>query len=309
MLFLPYRIDSRKSGLPILTVLICIICVAIYWQQYTVDNRYYRALDYFCNHGLSKHEAAWLNKVQFDTNGNRCQAVLESIRDAEDASIEIRRLAGLVKPVRIFPTKQKNFDYVVQQLSDIYAKYDIEVPPSLTDNLVYDPHELDLLRMVTSTFSHADVFHLLGNLLFFYIFAASVELIVGSLVFGLFIIVTTFGTSLAYSYVMASIETALPTIGLSGVVMAAVMALGVMMPGARIRCLFWFLVIFRIFKIPALLLALWYVGWDIYEMNQLGNDSYINYTAHVSGAAMGALLGVYYLVFRKSLLSEASISY
>jgi membrane associated rhomboid family serine protease len=74
------------------------------------------------------------------------------------------------------------------------------------------------------------------------------------------------------------------------------------MPAVRIRCFFWFFVIFRIFRVPALFLALWYVGWDIFDMNRLGNDSLINYVAHVSGAAIGALFGVYYLYFRRDLL-------
>ncbi len=309
MFFIPYRIDSRKSGLPILTVLICIVCIFIYWQQFAIDSKYYQSLEKFCTTSLSKREISWINKVPIQGKFSRCQYMLEKIREAEDPPTEILRFAKQVKPLRLFTSKQKNLDYVEQQLTDIYRKFDREVPESLTDDLAYNPHELNVVKMVTSTFSHADIFHLLGNLLFFYIFAASVELIIGSLVFTVFITLTTFGTSLAYSYAMAGIETALPTIGLSGVVMATVAALGIMMPRANIRCFFWFLVFFRRFRLPALFLALWYVGWDIYEMNALGNDSYINYTAHVSGAAIGTILGIYYVVFRRNLLTEAAISY
>ena len=119
--------------------------------------------------------------------------------------------------------------------------------------------------------------------------------------------IATFGTSLAYSYVMAGVDGALPTVGLSGVVMAALVALAIMMPSVKIRCFFWFIVIFRIFRIPALFLAIWYIGWDIYEMNQLGNKSYINYVAHISGAMIGAGFGLYYLLFRKKQLEEMAI--
>lgn len=309
MFFFPYRIDSRKAGLPILTVLICIVCAFIYWQQYKIDNQYYQALEKFCYTDLSKREIAWINKVPFTGDISHCQFVLESIREAENSESQILQFSKQIKPVKLFASKQENLNYTTEKITEIYKRFDREVPESLTDGLAYDPHELNIVKMLTSTFSHGDIFHLLGNLLFFYIFAASVELIIGHLAFTLFIILTTFGTSLAYSYAMAGVEAALPTIGLSGVVMATVAALAVMMPRANIRCFFWFLVFFRIFRIPALLIALWYIGWDIYEMNDLGNDSYINYTAHVSGAAMGAFLGGYYLVFRKSLLAEAADSY
>ena len=161
--------------------------------------------------------------------------------------------------------------------------------------------------MLTSTFSHGDLAHLLGNLLFFYIFAASVEIVFGALVYFGFIILVTLATSLSYSYAMAGVEGALPTVGLSGVVMSAVAALAVMMPRVRIRCFFWFFVFFRIFRIPALFLAAWYIGWDVYGIYQAGDSSHINYVAHVSGAAVGALFGVYYRLFKRRHLEELAV--
>ena len=113
---------------------------------------------------------------------------------------------------------------------------------------------------------------------------------------------TSFGTSLAYGFVMAGVDGALPTVGLSGVVMAAVAALGIMLPTVRIRCFFWFIVFFRIFRIPALILAAWYIGWDIYAYKEYGDESYVNYVAHLSGALIGGLFGGYYLLFRRAML-------
>ena len=169
MFFIPYRIDSRKSGLPILTVLICIVCVFIYWQQYSIDNKYFQALEKFCYQDLSKRETSWINRIPATANSSHCQFVLESIREADNAETEIIRFARQIKPVRIFTSKQENLNYVVQQLTTIYNRFEIEVPENLTDDLAFDPHELNVFKMITSTFSHADVFHLLGNLLFFYI--------------------------------------------------------------------------------------------------------------------------------------------
>ncbi len=309
MFFFPYRIDANKSGIPFLTILICLVCIFIYWQQYSIDKRYFQSIESFCTQDLSKREIAWLDRLPANGLYNQCATVLESIREKDDAAAEIDRLVKLAKPIKLFTSKQENLNYINRKISDIYQKFESYVPRNLTGRLVYDPHEMDVIKMVTSTFSHADIFHLLGNLLFFYIFAASLELIIGSLVFAGFVTVATFGTSLAYSYTMYGVEDALPTIGLSGVVMAALAALAVMMPRANIRCFFWFLVIFRTFRLPAMFIAIWYIGWDVYEMNQLSNESNINYVAHVSGAAMGGVLGVYYFLFRQSLLKAASVDY
>jgi len=307
MFFMPYQLDANRKGLPFLTLLICLLCSFVYWQQYTADQRYFAEIEKFCLQDLSKREAAWLNRVPMKFAGNRCGIVLESIRAADDGEAEIKRMAKQVKPIKLFESKQANIDHIEKQLGEIYRKFEHDVPEHLTSDLAYNPHDLDLVKMVTATFSHGSAMHLAGNLLFFYIFAASVEIVFGGLVFLLFITVSTFGTSLAYSYAMAGVDSALPTVGLSGVVMAAVAALAIMMPTVRIRCFFWFIVIFRIFRVPALFLALWYIGWDIYELNQLDNKSLINYVAHVSGATIGALFGAWYVVFRSKMLKQMAL--
>jgi membrane associated rhomboid family serine protease len=309
MLFLPYKMDSQKNGIPLFTVLICFACAFIYWKQFTADNRYYAAVDNFCHSQIDKRTISLIRHITHLESGNQCRPLLESIRNANSAEKEIHRLAKQAKPIGIFASKDDDFEHIYNGLFEIYQQFEVKVPKLLTGELAYDPNNLDVGRMITSTFSHASTFHLLGNLLFFYIFAASVELIAGSLMYAAFIAITTIGTSLAYSYAMFGVETALPTVGLSGVVMAAVAALAIMMPRTNIRCLFWFLFYIKIFRIPALFLALWYIGWDIYEMNQLGSHSYVNYVAHVSGAGIGALFGIYHLIFRKALIEEAAISY
>jgi len=104
---------------------------------------------------------------------------------------------------------------------------------------------------------------------------------------------------------MLSVENALPTIGLSGVVMAVMTALAVMLPKTKIRCFLWIFFFMRTFKIPVLIIAVWYIGWDLYEVNTFGHNTYINYTAHLSGAVIGACLAIYYLQFKKTTLSLA----
>ncbi len=263
MFFLPYRLDARRNGIPFLTLLICLVCILVYWQQYSADREYFESIERFCQYDLSPREIAWLNRVPSTQSGNRCAAVLETIRDSEDAAAEIERLARTVKPIELYASKRENLRHVERELGSIYRQFEREVPRHLTSDLAYDPHRWNVVKMVTSTFSHGSAMHLAGNLLFFYIFAASIEIVFGGLVFLLFIVLTTFGTSVAYSLAMAGVEGALPTVGLSGVVMASVAALGIMLPSIRIRCIFWFFVIFRILRVPALLLALWYIGWDI----------------------------------------------
>ena len=305
MFFLPYKLDSDLNRIPFITLLICLLSCLIFWNQYRQDARYAQGVDQFCSSSIQRNDLILIRKISHKETDNLCGDLFESIRHAPDPKEKLNELARQSDPIGSFATEEDDYRYRLARLEALYDQYESTVPKNLTDKLAYDPKEIDPVRMLTSTFSHGDLMHLLGNLLIFYIFSSSVELLFGSLLYFGFIVFATVGTSLAYSYAMIGIEDALPTIGLSGVVMASVAALAVMLPTAKIRCFFWFFFFFRVFRIPALLLALWYIGWDVYDMYLYGNDSPINYVAHLSGAGIGVLFGLLFLLFKRDSIREA----
>jgi len=85
---------------------------------------------------------------------------------------------------------------------------------------------------------------------------------------------------------------ALPTVGLSGVVMGMIALFVFFIPWARISCFLWLIVFYRRFALPAWLLASWYIGWDVYALFTREGSTGVNLVAHLSGAAIGFLLGV-----------------
>lgn len=276
MFFLPYKLDSDLSKIPYITILICLVCIFIYWNQYRQDASYSDGVVQFCNGSIQRNDLILIRKISHKETGDLCEELFESIRNAPNPKEKLNELALQSDPIGSFASSEDDYSYRLVRLEELYRQYEYAVPKNLTGKLAYDPKEMDPVRMLTATFSHGDIVHLLGNLLIFYIFSASVELLFGTLLYFAFIFLATVGTSVAYSYSMIGVEDALPTIGLSGVVMASMAALAVMLPKAKIRCFFWFFFFFKIFRIPALLLVVWYVGWDVYDMYLFGNDSYIN---------------------------------
>jgi len=311
VLFLPFMMDSQKRGLPVVTVFICLVCLFIYWEQYNTDKQHTDAVATFCTKTLDGNTQAIHRHIAHRFPGIGCQQVYQALRDSESPAEQLREIIENIQPLGLFTPIGEDRAYMYGRIVESFERYQILVPAPLTAKLAYDPANPDLWRMLTSTFSHGDVWHLLGNLLFFFIFAASVELVVGNLLFAIFVVIATIGTSLGYSYAMSGVVGALPTVGLSGVVMAALAALGVMAPRAKIRCFFWFLVIVRIFRLPVWLLALWYIGWDLYDMNRLGlgTITYVNYASHISGAVLGAIFGVVCLLFAKEAIAAATDEY
>ena len=158
--------------------------------------------------------------------------------------------------------------------------------------------------MLSSSFSHGSWQHLGFNLLFFYVFAASIELIVGLLVFPLIILTMCITTSVAYSYGLFGTNATLPTVGLSGVVMGMMAMLAVLMPHVRIKVFIWILVFVRVVSVPALFVTLWYVGWDIFGLRHSDESTGVDYVAHVSGAATGALLAIGVLLFNPKFMDR-----
>lgn len=307
-MFFPYKMDSGAKGLPLFTVLICILCTWVYWQQYIKDTQYQKSVTNFCHIYLDAHAYRTLQFAVPDISKENCHNIFDEIRTSRSVDRKITELAQNAKPLGIFASKEDDQAYLYNRILEHYRNFDVNVPP-LSQNLHYSLHTLDASRMITFTFSHADIYHLLGNLLFFYVFAAAVELIIGNFTFAFFIAISTIGTNLAYSFALTHSANTLPTLGLSGVVMAVIGALAAMIPFAQIRCLLWLVFIIRRFKMPAIFLAACYVGWAIHDMLSHGNNSLINYTAHICGAAIGMLFGFYYNLFERERLELAAGHY
>jgi len=69
------------------------------------------------------------------------------------------------------------------------------------------------------------------------------------------------------------------------------------LPTAKIRCFYWFLIKIGTVAISAWILALVFIGVDIYTLMTQDELGGINLIAHVSGAFLGLLLGLVF--FRK----------
>lgn len=298
MIFFPYRVDMELRRLPLVTLAVCIICVYVFLQQLHSYAQYQNAITTFCNQQLDKKTRVILRQLTEQQGNPPCADIFLAIRESDNPEIAIQTLVSQAAPLNLFKSREEELEYMLKGLRDAYHRFERNVPANLTDELQFNPTELKIKRMVTAVFSHGGWAHLIFNLVFFYAFAASVEVIVGSLVFSLIIVTMAVTTGLAYSLSVAGTpETAVPTIGLSGVVMGMMALLAVLAPKIKIRCFFWFLLLVRFFRLPALLLASWYVGWDIYHL-MTQQSANINFVAHVSGAGSGIIIGMLYWYLR-----------
>ncbi len=308
MIFIPYKLDITLYRVPYFTIAICCICIFTFWSQVQSHSSFGERIARYCSSTQDPNLAAILRRLETRDSEAACAKVFMALRNAKDAPALINQYALRASDIKFYPDAEKNLDYIASKLSFGFSDFEVQVPQQLTQELAYQPGQFSFTRMISSIFAHADLSHLLGNLFFFYIFASCVEGALGFIRFTLSIMLMAIMSSLAYIY-SASSGAGLPSIGLSGVAMGMMALLTTMVPKAKIWCFFWFLLFIRRFTIPVILVALWYVGWNIYDLNHDDGSTGINYMAHVSGALTGITLGIFFHLFareRLDALSEAA---
>lgn len=317
MLFFPFRVDLNFNRIPLLTILFCLIAIYIFIQQGVSAENIESSSKQFCE--LKHDRTFWfvIKKVSMvdrsKTAGNKninelykndCEEVFYNIHTSKYPDMVIDEYVDRLDSDAI-RNDAINSIYIRGMLEEKYREFKLSgVDNDLTAQLMYEPHSYNLINMVTAVFAHASWEHLLGNLFFFFAFAASIEIILGMLRYVLIFVSLAIGTHLSYSLAMMNINDALPTLGLSGVVMGMIGVFVFLMPKINIRCFLWFFIIFRIVTVPAWLLAAWYVSWDIYALYNSDGQSAINFIAHISGAILGFGLGLLFLVEQKEQIEK-----
>ena len=149
--------------------------------------------------------------------------------------------------------------------------------------------------MITSSFAHGSWGHILFNLIFFFAFAATVEVLIGPLWFLTFVVVDSWFIGLMGSIFAAAAGSHYWTLGLSGIVMGMMGLFAFLLPRGKIKCYYFFIIIFGSIAIPGWMLAAWYIGGDIITLLTQDDYGMVNVMAHVMGGLGGYLFGVIFL--------------
>jgi membrane associated rhomboid family serine protease len=151
------------------------------------------------------------------------------------------------------------------------------------------PHgyaKIPLLSVFTAMFLHGGWLHLIGNMLFLYVFGDNVENRMGRARFTLFYLAA--GCLATYGFAFAHTEDTQSLVGASGAISGALGAYLYLYPRTRVTSLFPFL-FFIPLRFPAwVVLGFWFVlQWLAAQTAQNGPG--IAYLAHVVGFAFGFL--------------------
>ena len=144
------------------------------------------------------------------------------------------------------------------------------------------------LTLFSNVLLHANIAHLVGNMLFLWVFGDNVEDAMGHIRFILFYFLCAIGGGLAHVMVEPGSDVAL--IGASGSVAGVIAAYLLLHPRVKI----WVLLLFRI---PIRLRTVWVLGfWILLQVYNFafGAPGEISWAAHLGGLLMGTLLVLFF---------------
>jgi membrane associated rhomboid family serine protease len=154
-------------------------------------------------------------------------------------------------------------------------------PPLYPDKSVY-------LAVVFSMFFHGSWLHLLGNMLFLWVFGNNIEDRFGVARYVVFYLAS--GLAATVAHVAVQPNSTVPIVGASGAIAGVMGAYLVLFPNVRIRSLLilGFFVLFRDIS------AKWLLGFWFLLQFFTGPNSGVAWMAHVGGFVFGLLIGLIY---------------
>ncbi len=307
MFLIPYRAEVRAKRFPITTVIVCAMCFAVFFAQKHNDAHVERVATAYCHDQvhdpvlkdvLGRAFGTWhLNRVTgwhlTPLSGDEaCGAALGYVQESYDRQDALRDLHWGV----LYFAGNDRDKAAVYRLPAVYKRAQIWLPSALTRRMLTETPSWNPWRMITGSLAHAGWEHIIFNLIFFVIFANAVEGMLGPVVFGATILFLMFGVQAIQNLVFMGAVDLPPSLGLSGVIMGVIALFIVLLPRAKIRMGFWYMLIgMGTIAVPAWLVGVWYVAGNIYG-NIYEWNSGIGYGAHLSGAVLGLILGM--TVFR-----------
>lgn len=148
------------------------------------------------------------------------------------------------------------------------------------------------VTLLTSMFIHGGFFHLLINMVFFWVFGDNVEDALGHLTYLLYYLAAGIVGGLAYAFLFP--DSTIPAIGASGAVSGTLAGYLILFPRAEVRTLLVFGPFFTVGRIAALILiGIWFLLQLAQGIAALGvpmATGGVAYSAHVAGFLTGAIL-------------------
>ena len=172
---------------------------------------------------------------------------------------------------------------------NLFYSYGV-VPASLLgiEALPSDLEKIDpYLTIITSMFMHGGWMHLIGNMLYMWIFADNIEDDLGKKKFIIFYLAA--GAAAALTQVYLNVNSTVPMVGASGAISGVLGAYLIRYPRNKVLVLIPLGIFTQLLKIPALfVLGFWFILQFVSSAGSSSEGGGVAYGAHIGGFVFGA---------------------
>lgn len=298
MLILPLPERPNWSRPPVVTLVIIVLCVAVFLLQGRDDEKLGEALRFYQESSLPGTElVAYRESLAQQGKGRQADKLGQAVKGGRimgplggmeaDLPFMARLRAGqIIRPDDpAYPRWQEDR----RQYERLRARV-------VTERFALKPHQPQVANLLTHMFLHGDFMHLLGNMAILFLVGYTVEAALGSLGFlGLYLLG---GVAAALPDFLGTPQYAF-SIGASGAI-AAVMAAYVVLFGLRrINFFYWLFVYFGTARWPAVVILPIWLAKELIFRFVVDQHGHTNYLAHFAGLLAGALMAGLYRLRRQ----------
>ena len=195
--------------------------------------------------------------------------------------------------------------FLVQLSSETYKTGELFYSYGLIPSVLMGNNELPLdlytipswLTIFSSMFMHGGFMHLIGNMLYMWIFADNIEDNLGPSKFLIFYLLSGLGA--AMTQVLMDTQSQIPMVGASGAIGGVLGAYLINHPNARVLVLIPFGFFSQLIKIRALyVLGFWFI------LQFISSGGGVAYAAHIGGFVSGMILILFFNKKRKTKITK-----
>ncbi|MCW2036335.1 rhomboid family intramembrane serine protease [Xanthomonas campestris] len=302
MLIMPLHKPWSRQNIPWVTLLLVLLNVVIHvGYQRKDDGLIANAVRYYVESGLGALEGKAHARYLAQSDDVKVRAARQAQWDKVPARQRLAYLAQLtmndvaftdaLRSGRLFDDDAQRRDWYA-----LRAPYDARLSKVFTLRHIQRSSEWSPQRMLSATFLHGDLDHLLGNMVFLLALGTLLEGAIGSGWFLLLYLLGGFGASAVSLWWRWGQPGG--GLGASGAIAALMGAFCVVWGRRRVRFFYWFFVVFNYVRGPAILLLPLWLGWELYNLLWRDNQG-IGFDAHAGGLVSGALLGALLVLVRQ----------
>lgn len=182
----------------------------------------------------------------------------------------------------------------------------LSIRPQVAHDWGVSFNNLSISTLFSSMFLHGDIFHLLGNMWFLYLFGFAVEGRLRTFKFLIVYVVAGLAGSISQVLIWGPMAPDTPGIGASGAIMGVLGAALYMFPFGQVNFVYWFWYSYGVFTAAMWAVGLIYIGENVLMALLVGTKANVGYLAHIGGAAGGFVAAMAFRPKRDSnVASEA----